>query len=105
MVVKAAIEPEKFGLGQFVATPGALDALEESGERFDTYVYRHVTGDWGDVDQEDARANDRALGDESRIFSVYHLEDESRTKIWIITEAVGPAGRRESTCILLPEDY
>jgi hypothetical protein len=59
---------------------------------------RHLNGDWGDVDADDWRANDRAVTDGSRIFSVYHT-DEGR-KFWVITEA-----DRSYTTILLPEDY
>jgi len=41
--------------------------------------------------------------DRSRILSAYHLKD--RTKIYVITEAEGDGGQRESTCILLPDEY
>tara|TARA_Y100000296_G_scaffold72494_1_gene88942 strand:- start:84 stop:296 length:213 start_codon:yes stop_codon:yes gene_type:complete len=58
---------------------------------------RHRSGDWGDVDAEDGQANDAALKDGSRIFSVYHQHGQ---KVWVITEA-----DRSSTCVLLPEEY
>jgi len=45
-----------FTLGQVVATPGALAALEASGESLFDYVARHLSGDWGDVDSEDLAA-------------------------------------------------
>jgi hypothetical protein len=35
-----------FSLGQLVAPPGALVALEKTGEDF---LSRHVRGDWGDL--------------------------------------------------------
>jgi hypothetical protein len=48
-------------------------------------------------------ANDSALVNGSRIFSVYRtLKD---VKLWVITEAVSDSGIRESTCILLPDEY
>ena len=87
-----------FPLGQTVATPGALEALQRAGDSPATFLDRHVTGDWGNCDKEDAAANDLALRDGSRIFSVYHASDG--TKLWVITEA-----DRSSTCILLPEEY
>jgi hypothetical protein len=87
-----------FPLGQTVATPGALKALQTAGQSPAEFLDRHVRGDWGDVCDEDSEANDLALKDGSRIFSVYHLKDG--TKIWVITEA-----DRSSTCILLPEEY
>ena len=34
----------KFPLGQVLATPGALEALEESGESPARFLSRHVTG-------------------------------------------------------------
>lgn len=88
----------KFKLGQTVATPGALDAFELTGELPLSYLKRHVTGDWGDLCDEDKQANDYAINKRLRIFSAYHLNDE--TKIWIITEA-----DRSVTTILLPGEY
>ncbi len=88
-----------FALGQTVATPGALAALEASGETFFPYMTRHVTGDWGDLSPGDAKQNDEAVRTgEDRVFSAYRLKNG--TKIWIITE-----WDRSVTTILLPEDY
>lgn len=87
-----------FPLGQCVATPGALEALQQAGQSPSEFLDRHVRGDWGDVCEEDAEANELALKDGSRIFSVYQTQDG--TKLWCITEA-----DRSSTCILLPEEY
>ena len=87
-----------FSPGQTVATPGALSALMQACQSPSFFLDRHITGDWGDCDDEDAAANDQALTDDSRIFSVYHLA--TGEKIWVITEA-----DRSSTCILLPDEY
>jgi len=38
-----------FPLGQVVATPGALEALEEAGVAVGTLLARHAVGDWGDL--------------------------------------------------------
>lgn len=87
-------------LGAVVATPGALEAFQRVGPRIGAILLRrHLTGDWGDLSQDDREANDRAatLGDE-RILSAYKLEDGA--KIWIITEA-----DRSVTTFLLPEEY
>lgn len=62
------------------------------------YLSRHARGDWGVVDREDWRANDRALVESTRLFSAYLLK--GGTKIWIITEA-----DRAATTVLLPEEY
>jgi hypothetical protein len=49
-----------FTLGQVVATPGTLaaSALEASGESLFDYVARHLSGDWDEVDAEDASENE-----------------------------------------------
>ena len=93
----------KFQLGQIVATPPVLAAMERTGDTPVLFLSKHAAGDWGTVGQDDWKANDHALLDGSRIFSVYKLQDG--TKIWIITEAVGDDGKRASTCVLLPDDY
>ena len=87
-----------FALGQLAATPGALAALSEAGQRPMDLLARHTAGDWGDVDAEDRRANDDAIAEGTRLLSVYHLD--TGTTIWIITEA-----DRSSTCICLPEEH
>ncbi len=88
----------KFPIGQIVATPGAIEALEQSGESPAIFLDRHIICDWGDIENEDQQANDESLINGSRLLSAYHLNDG--TKIWIITEA-----DRASTCILLPSEY
>jgi hypothetical protein len=37
----------KLPLGRLVATPGALLALQESGQTPDIFLTRHAAGDWG----------------------------------------------------------
>jgi hypothetical protein len=88
----------KFPIGQLVATPGALAALEESAQSALEFVARHQAGDWGACDKDDARSNDLALKNGARIFSVYHTL--KGVKLWVITEA-----DRSSTCVLLPDEY
>jgi hypothetical protein len=48
-------------------------------------IGRHARCDWGECCPEDAAANEAALGEELRIFSVY--TDRNSIKFWIITEA------------------
>ena len=60
-------ETKKLSLGRIVATPGALHALREAGQSADEFLARHVTGDWGDLDDEDRQANELALIDGSRL--------------------------------------
>ena len=87
-----------FSLGQCVATPGALAALEEAGQSPSDFLGRHVHGDWGEIHPDEKGANEQALKDGARIFSVYRTS--KGVKVWVITEA-----DRASTCILLPDEY
>ena len=87
-----------FTLGQVVATPGALTAIEASGDSLSSYLSRHQSGDWGKVDAHDRNENQLSLEQGFRLMSVYSLS--TGVKIWVITEA-----DRSSTCILLPEEY
>lgn len=93
----------KFSLGQILATPGALDALQESGQNVQFFLARHVRGDWGEVCQEDKELNDQALVDGSRLLSAYRTLRGSR--IWVITEAADEQGHRVATTALLPSEY
>lgn len=93
----------KFDLGQKVATPGALEALEESGQSPSVFLDRHSKGDWGQVCVEDGLLNDQSLIDGSRILSSY--ETLKGVKIWIITEAADDNGNRMASTLLLPSEY
>ena|ERR1043165_336252 len=93
----------KFQLGQIVATPGALEALQEAGQSPGYFLERHAKGDWGEVDSEDWQLNDQALVDGSRLLSAYRtLKGE---KLWIITEATNDHGQRSATTLLRPSEY
>ena len=98
-----SVNTPKFQLGQTLATPGALEALEQAGQSFWTFLAQHARGEWGQLDAEDAALNDEALKDGSRLLSAYLLKDG--TKIWVITAAEDDNGKREATTILLPEEY
>ncbi len=93
----------KFALGQVVATPGALSALEESGQSPQQFLSRHVRLEQGDLCDEDHELNTDAIEDGSRILSSYSTSKDVR--IWIITEAEDDCGHRVATTILLPEEY
>ena len=51
----------KFPLGQVVATPGAIEAMEEAGQNPAFFLDLHVSGNWGIVSEEDGALNDQAL--------------------------------------------
>lgn len=92
-----------FRLGQVLATPGAIDALEKSGQAPFEFIARHAKGDWGELSEEDRRLNDEAVKDGSRLLSAYVLKDGKT--IWLITEAEDDQGHRACTTCLLPEEY
>ena len=88
----------RFPMGQIVATPGALQALEEASESPAALLKRHLIGDWGELSDEDRQENERSVSDGCRILSAYTLSTGIR--IWIITEA-----DRSATTLLLPSEY
>jgi hypothetical protein len=87
-----------FPLGRILATPGALEAMEEAGETPASFLERHLRGDWGELDAEDIRENEFSLANGFRLLSSYRLSNG--TKIWVITEA-----DRSCTTLLLPSEY
>lgn len=91
----------KFNPGQLVMTRGVSDLVANS-EEFAKHVHlslkRHFAGDWGNVCDEDRVANELALQEGERLFSVYR--EEGLPKIWVITE-----WNRSVTTALFPEEY
>ncbi|MHC8334093.1 hypothetical protein [Pseudomonas sp. LB3P25] len=87
-----------FTCGALVFTPG-VDALVRS-QKINPFHYfgRHLSGDWGDLCEDDLKANADALISGARLLSSYLIEPEF--KLWIITEA-----DRSATTLLLPEEY
>ncbi len=88
--------PAKFPLGQLCATPAALAVLTESDIQL--ALDRHVSGDWGELDEDDKTENELSLHQGFRLLSAYR--GVNGTKFWIITEA-----DRSVTTVLLPSDY
>ncbi len=89
----------RFALGQIFITSGAQEALEISGEMPIQFLRRHVSGDWGEVSEEDARENELSLREGFRLLSAFRTAKDQKA-IWIITEA-----DRSATTILLPSEY
>ena len=88
-----------FPLGQIVATPGALAALEKAGQTPLDFLSRHVRGDWGELDEHDRKENELSLKRGVRLLSSYRT-GAGDAKLWVITEA-----DRSVTTLLLPEEY
>lgn len=100
-----AVDKILFKPGRVLATPGAIEALERSGQSIWVFLTRHLAGDWGVVDAEDAEANNQSLKDGSRLLSAYILDDVEKTKIWLISEAEDDQGNRAATTATLPSEY
>ena len=90
-----------FKFGRLMQTAGIAEAISTSRE-FSKFVSvslrRYANCDWGEMDREDAFANDEAVKSGDRIFAAYISPDG--VKIWIITEA-----DRSYTTILFPDEY
>lgn len=88
----------RFELGKIVATTGAIETLAQAKIEPLTLITRHVTGDWGNMVEEDKLANVEAVTHGNRVFSSYLLENGKN--IWVITE-----WDRSYTTLLLPDEY
>jgi hypothetical protein len=83
--------------GKTTVTPSAYEELDRLNQTPLPLLYRHLTGDWSEMAEEDQQANREAITEGSRVFSAYTIQD---VKFWVITEA-----DRSSTTILLPSEY
>jgi hypothetical protein len=86
----------KFPLGRVIATKNVVRTLSQ--ETVTSALLRHVSGDWGLVEEQDRILNERALTIAERLFSIYRSDEG--VKFYVITE-----WDRSVTTILLPEDY
>ena len=84
-----------FEPGRIVITRNAATTLNPAAVH--EALRRHLSGDWGELSEDDRRENELSLKQGFRLLSSYR--DGERT-FWIITEA-----DRSATTILLPEDY
>lgn len=93
------IPPPKFPLGRIAVTFGALNALadQDAAGVVASVLFRHRSGDWGELCDGDKKLNNRSLKDGNRLMSAYTV---AGTKLWVITE-----WDRSVTTVLLPEDY
>ncbi|MHB0818448.1 DUF6094 domain-containing protein [Stutzerimonas stutzeri] len=89
-----------FQPGQVVMTAAVHHLVETGLLNPSPYLKRHLEGDWGNLDEEDRIANQRALAHDDRLFSSYDIDAGDESRIWIITDA-----DRSVTTLLLPSDY
>ncbi|MEI8194602.1 MAG: hypothetical protein WCI73_01705 [Phycisphaerae bacterium] len=94
----------RFRLGKLVATPGAIAALQKSGDDVAIFLNRHRICDWSELPPDDARANEQAIAHEGDMNQQGRVLSSYRTSagevLWLITEA-----DRSSTCLLTPDEY
>ena len=89
----------KFETFEIRVSPGAADILTR-GDVCVAYG-RHLTGDWGDVDEVDWEWADRALAKEGVVTSRYH---SSNGVPYLVVSHVGSGGTRvilESEAVVL----
>ena len=98
MIAPANKPTPRFTLGRCLATPGAVEAMNDAGQAPGDFLDRHIRGDWGSVDAHDRQANEDAINTGARIWSIYHTR--KGVKLYVITEA-----DRSATTILLPNEY
>ena len=100
MELHVSNDAQLFDTGRLVATPGVLEVTKRNGQGIEPLLKRHLSGDWGDMHDEDKEANDAAVNGEikQRVMSSYDLPDGN--KVWIITE-----WDRSVTTLLLPSEY
>jgi hypothetical protein len=91
------VEHSLFSLGNIVATPGALGRLRPSD--IQSALSRHAQCEWGEMDEEDRRTNDRSLMTGGGVMSV-HVGGTDRERFYVITDP-GHA----VTTVLLPGEY
>jgi hypothetical protein len=98
---------------QLTITPDALDLISAHHAGTDayhavfSYVSRQFTGDWGEVDADDRRANDAAAQNGGQILSAYtqpcydpatcQYRDH---KLWIVTDP-----GHHTTTVVTPQEY
>jgi hypothetical protein len=98
---------KSFKVGQILTTSNISSKIKNDAAfaKFcNTSLQRHISGDWGDLCEEDKFSNNEALKGENRLFSVYNLPEDLYVmrdkKIYIITE-----WDRSVTTILFPSEY
>lgn len=95
----SVVSQSRFPTGQLVMTAGVDELVRQGQLNPSPYLRRHISGDWGDLDDCDRRQNDAALlSGEDRLFSSYQVAPD--LELWIITE-----WDRSVTTLLLPSEY
>ena len=94
----SVVSQPRFPTGQLVVTAGVDELIRQGRLNPSAYLARHLSGDWGDLCDEDRHFNDAALKSGDRLLSSYRVAPS--LTLWIITE-----WDRSVTTLLLPEEY
>jgi len=86
-----------FPLGQIVATPGALAALERAKQP-PSGLPTMQSESWGKLEPTDVAENEYGVAHGFRLLNSY--QTNAGEKLWMITEA-----DRSATTLLLTDDY
>ncbi len=88
-----------FPLGKIMATAAIHDEVPLLTQL--EILYKHESGNWGDIPEEDAKLNiDAAHKSYGRILSSYKTD---YGKVWIITDGLGT--EEVYTTLLYPNEY
>lgn len=98
-ITRSATSTVAFGLGKLHVTPAAIAAMARAGTDPTDLLDRHQRGDWGDVDIDEALANNGAVTGAALLHSIYNLAPAG-TVVWVLT-----SGDRRSTTITTPDEY
>ena len=94
----------KFQLGKIEISFFAQMYIERAGQKAEEFLARHQGGNWGEVCDEDKKANDKAIknegcpGKQQQVLSSFVTSFNEY--IWIITEP-----DRSRTTILVPYEF
>ena len=90
----------KFEIGKVCMTSGIDNAINENKKYYIELINcfeKYLTGDWGDLCEQDKQANEDALINNERLLASYLT---SKGKVYIITER-----DRSCTTILFANEY
>jgi hypothetical protein len=94
-MIATAAGKQGFSLGRVYWSPGASALLGRQPLEFEVQLLlRHQSGDWGDMDEDDIRANEAAVKYGASVLSIYTIDGEG---LWVVSE-----GDRSSTTVLTP---
>ena len=75
----------RFRHGRVIMSSRVSDLVQQGRLDVQSYLQRHLSGDWGEVSAQTRQANEAALRTKDTLFSAYAIDSE--LKLWIITEA------------------